>query len=214
MFGFLKTLMSPAAKPLWIEAFHLDTPIKLPSKITTPLGSKVTVITVCVDIRYAMRDREIVVHKVRLSRGRVFEMSGQLVNVKAERLGEVWHASTLPVSESLLRQAVEQEIAIKGSNLRRMMTGSWLAANGSNIAQPVIDALNAKKSAAEIDSLLEAAGRSHRISFTYSSPKRGPERRVVLLHGAAGNSIRTTDTKDQDTKMFRIDRIANVQFDG
>lgn len=213
MFGFLKALVSSAGKPLWIEAFHLDTPIKLPTKIETPGGAKVTVITACVDVRYEIRDKQIVIKRVRLSRGKVFEAAGQKVNVAA-RSGEVWFARELPITEAVLRKAVEYEIAPSDSNLRRMMIGKWLGANGESIAQPVIDALNARQSAAHIDSLIEIAGRSHRISFTYHSPKKGAERRVVLLHGAAGDTIRATDAKDYEAKTFRIDRMSNVQLDG
>lgn len=213
MFGFLKSLVSPAGKPLWIDAFHLDTPIKLPTRIQSPGGSKVTVITVCVDVRYEMRDKQIVIKQVRLSRGKLFEAAGKNVNV-ASRSGEVWFARELPITEAVLRKAVEEEISPRDSNLRRMMIGQWLGANASSIAQPVIDAINARRSAKEIDSLLEAAGRSHRISFTYESPNKAAERRVAVLRSATGDSVRATDTKDHETKSFRIDRMTNVRFDG
>ena len=198
---------------MWIEAFDLDTPIKLPSKVETPLGSKVSVVNLCVDVQYEVRDRQIVIKQARISsRGRPGP-SGQMCNVKAARLGEVWYARQLPISRADLLNTIEQEIALSESNLRRRMIAKWLDGNGSSIAQPVIDALNARQSATEIEALIRTAGRGHRISFTYDSPQRGPERRVVILRGASGNSIRATDTKDDDEKNFRIDRIINVQLE-
>lgn len=68
MFGFFKRAFSSAAGTSYIEAFHLDTAIKLPQKIETPGGSKVTVIIPIVDIWYAIDGQAIEVRKVRLSK--------------------------------------------------------------------------------------------------------------------------------------------------
>jgi hypothetical protein len=212
MFGFLKSWASSVGKPMWIEAFHLDTPIKLPSKVETPLGSKVSVVTLCVDVQYEMLEKQIVVKQVRLSRGTEFGGTGQKVNVCAERVGEAWYASSLPISQADLMKTVQNEITPAGANLRRMMIGKWLDTNAASIAAPAIDAINARRSAAEIEALIKDAGRSHEVTFMYDSPEKGPERRSVVLRGASGDSIKTTDLKDGQSKKFRIDRITDVRF--
>jgi hypothetical protein len=145
MFEFLWALTSSAGQPLWIEGFWLDTSIKLSKKIETPLRSKVSIININVDVQYEMRDRQIIVKQVRLSRGTIFSASGHRINASSPRTGEAWLAATLPIPEAVLRKVVEQEIAPADANLRRMMVGKWLGTNAPRIAQPVIDALNARK---------------------------------------------------------------------
>ncbi len=213
MFGFLRSLISPVGKPLWITGFRLDTPVKLSKKVKTPGGSNLSVINIYVDVRYEMRDRQILIRQVRLSSGTVFQASGNRVNASSPRTGETWFESPSSIPEEVLRKAVEEEVTPADANLRRMMVGKWFGTNAQTIAQPVIDALNARKSAAEIESLIATAGRSHQISFTYESPQRGPERRVVVLRGASGELLKVTDTKDDLGKTFRIDRISNVRFE-
>ncbi len=67
MFGFLKRLFSnDTAGHLEVNAYWCETTIKLSNKIQTPLGSRVGVVKVCVDIQYSIDDDQITIRKVTL----------------------------------------------------------------------------------------------------------------------------------------------------
>jgi len=124
----LKNLFPPREETMWVEGFWCNTPVKLPNKITTPLGSKVTVVTMCVDVEYTMRERKIVVLKVRLAlknKG----ASGQPRNMSAERVGESFFAYSI-TPHSILLSLVDQELGREGSNMRRVMYGQWGGKHG------------------------------------------------------------------------------------
>jgi hypothetical protein len=127
MFGFLKRAFSSTAGTSYIEGFHLDTAVKLPQKIETPGGSKVSVIIPVVDIWYAINGQAIDVRKVRLSK--TGGMLGHMRVNMASKRGEAFYAQGV-CGESQLREAVEKEIAKNNSGLKRMMFGRWKAEHG------------------------------------------------------------------------------------
>jgi hypothetical protein len=90
MFGFLKRTISSTASTSYIEGFHLDTAVKLPQKIETSGGSKVSVIIPVVDIWYAINGQVIEVRKVRLSKKG--GMLGHLRMNMASKAGEAFYA--------------------------------------------------------------------------------------------------------------------------
>ena len=129
MFGMLKRLFGPAgSKPLELKSYScLFSSIKLPWKVKTPGGSRVSVISPCVDIRFSILHGEIVLHRVRLSRGGTTILgSSKPLNVSSTRTGEAWYTSRL-CPESQLVEAVQRELTLSKSPLRRFMLEEWRA---------------------------------------------------------------------------------------
>jgi hypothetical protein len=124
MFGFLRRAFSSTAGTSCIRDFHLDTALKLPKKIDTPGGSKISVVLPMVDVWYSIDGQTIRIRKVRLAK--TGGMLGHLRMNMASKAGEAFYAQGI-CSESQLREAVETEIARKDSGLKRMMFGRWKA---------------------------------------------------------------------------------------
>ena len=124
MFGFLKRAFSSTAGTSYIEAFHLDTAIKLPQKIETPGGREASVIFPVVDIWYAIDGQAIHARTVRLSK--TGGTLGHLRMNMSSKRGEAFYAQGV-CNEPHLREAVEKEISKSNSGLKRMMFGRWKA---------------------------------------------------------------------------------------
>jgi hypothetical protein len=212
MFGLLKRLFGNGSRDrLVLDGFWCDTPIKLPTKAQTPMGSRVSVVNVCVDIQYSIEGDNIVLHRVQLARGggRIAG-SSTAVNVASERTGEAWSTSQI-CPESYLVEAVQQDLSWEESRLRRIMIGKWRDANRGALVESLVDGLNAEGSPDQIARLVSTAGRGNDIIFTYTKPKGLSETRHVSVQGVSGNSIRARDHKDGKVKNFRIDRISNAR---
>lgn len=130
MFRWLKSLFyRRGSDTLLVEGYWCASKITLPTKVRTPLGGNVTIITACVDIHYVVEDNNIAVRRVKLSRtGGGVMGSGSAVNVAAQRRGEAWYARDI-CPEFTLKKAVESDLASKKSHLRRMMLVKWRDAN-------------------------------------------------------------------------------------
>lgn len=212
MFGLLKRLFGSASgNRLVVDGFWCESPIKLPTKARTPMGSKISLVKVCVDIHYSIEGDNIVLHRVQLSRagGRIAG-STTGVNVASERTGEAWSASEI-CRESYLVEAVQQDLSSEDSRLRRIMVGKWRDVNRDALVESLADALNAQASPDQIARLISSAGRGNDVIFTYTKPKGVSETRHVSVQGVSGNSIRARDHKDGEVKNFRIDRISDAR---
>jgi hypothetical protein len=203
-------LSQPAViKNLVVEGFWCESVVRLPVKVETPLGGKVSSVRVCVDVTYAMEGRNVVLQEVRLSRA-----GGQLgdasINVASERTGEGWFASDI-CPESYLIEAVQKELSLKDSQLKRVMLGKWYGANREAYAGSLVDALNAHATPDEIADVLSRTGYGVDLVFTYTKPTGDAEVRQVTVMGVFKDSIRAQDSKDGVVKSFRIDRISKVQ---
>jgi hypothetical protein len=211
MLGLLRGLLGGHAdRPLVIEGYWCESSVKLREKVRTPLGSTISVATVCVDISYSLKDGSPVVHRAILSRsgGRLGDGS---INVAAERTGEAWYASAV-CSESLLLEVVEKDLAMRGSRLRKLMLAAWPEANAGTNTTSLVDALNSGATANEIARIIADGARGTEIVFGYSKPGCPLENRHVLVQGVSGESLRAEDHKDSKTKNFRLDRISNVRL--
>jgi hypothetical protein len=198
-------------KTLVVEAFWCESPIKLPTKVQTPLGRRVTVINVCVDVHFSFEDGNVVLQRVALSRGGGRISGSSLpINVSSQRTGEAWYASSI-APESALIEAVKRDLSVDESRLGRIMLGKWRAQNRPALVRSLVDALNAHASPEEIEGLITTAGRGNDIVFTYTKANGASETRRVCVRGVLGNSIRATDRKDEKVKSFRIDRITNAR---
>ncbi len=172
MFRILKRLFASKSNDrLTFEGYWCASTIKLPGKVKTPLGSNISVIQVCVDIDYSVQDGNVTLHRVWLSRrGGTISDSSVSMNVAAARIGEGWLASNI-CAESLLVQAVDEDLKRDDSQLQKMMIAKWRSRNRNYLAKSLADALNAHASAEEIGSLLANKGRGHAIVFRYTKPK-------------------------------------------
>jgi hypothetical protein len=210
MFGFLRRLFGGGGKShLSIDAFWCESPVKLPDKVKTPLGSSVTVVNVCVDIEYSIQEEEVVLRRVRMSPGGG-QCGNMSVNVAGTRTGEAWYAAYI-CPESHLVEAVQKDLSADDSRLRKIMFGKWRSIHGAELAQSVADALNEQLPPAEIGALIASAGHGNEITFTYTMPNGNSETRHVSVQGVSGQSLRGRDHKDDQVKSFRIDRITNAK---
>lgn len=108
------------------ESWWCTKPVRLARKTRTPLGSEITVATLCVDIDYtAAEDGRVFVHAVRLSGGAKME-GGAIVNAASVR-GEAFRWNGDMPSETML-QAVAADITDPSTGLRSRMLGKWRAA--------------------------------------------------------------------------------------
>lgn len=213
MFGWLKSLVDKSSEPrLVVEGCRLDTSIKLSHPITTPGGSRVTLISFCVNVHYSMDNQgNPVIHRVQLWHpdGSVSDVLARC-NVFATHKGEAWYASSFQ-PESALMLAVEAELALKDSWLRRMMMGRWRAENRGELAQSIAESLNNRSEPEPISKLIATAGRGKEISFTYTKTDGIYRTRQVSVVGVSGNLLRARDLEDGEFKSFRIDRISNAR---
>jgi hypothetical protein len=128
MAGFFSRLFGGSSAATCCYVGHwCETPIKFSNKVETPLGSKVTKVKVCVDIWYSVKDGQIVVERVRLSKGGS-SLGGKSVNVATMR-GEAFCVARI-CDEAFLKQAVENDLE-DDKNLRKRMLAKWRGEHGS-----------------------------------------------------------------------------------
>jgi hypothetical protein len=212
MLGLLKRLFAGGgSRQLVIDAHWCASSVKLPAKVKTPLGSNVSVVNVCVDIRYSLDRGNIALHQVQLSRGggRITGSNAPF-NVASVRTGEAWFASNI-CHESQFLDAVQMDLSAKDSLLRRIILGESRDVNRDSLAQSLADAFNSHASPDEIAQLISTAGRGMGIQFTYTKPNGDSETRRVSVQSVSGNSIRARDHKDGHVKNFRLDRISQAR---
>ena len=182
MLGFLKRLFaSDSASSLIVEAYWCETPIKLPAKVQTPLGSNVSVVKLCVDIHYSIDGDRVLLHQVKMARGGSSIMgSSASINIASDRTGEAWFTSYL-CPEQNLAEAVENDLSSKGSRLCKIMFGKWREANRGELVKSLADALNAQAPPDQIADLIANAGRGNEIVFTYTKPNGDSGTRHVTV---------------------------------
>jgi hypothetical protein len=220
MLGFLKTLFSGFTST--VDAYWLETAIRLPKKVRTPSGGNVTIVNVCVDVTYILDGSEIIITSAELSRSGGF-LSPREVNVSSQRTGEIWYATSLPVSNASFRDAAKNDLMNPKSGLRRIIFGkarnmdrsSAERSNGTSfdLSLDLVRALNSQATTEEIQRILDGGSIHSHITFQYKKPDSESRKRRVVVHGTKGRSIIVTDKSDGNRKYFRIDRISNARVD-
>jgi hypothetical protein len=212
MLRLLRSLFRRAGSgPLVVEGYWCESEIKLPTKVRTPLGGNITLVTVCVDIRYSVENGNIAVRGVQFSRsGSSLMGSSSALNVAAARRGEAWHATYI-CPESTLKAAVENDLACEKSRLSRIMMSRWREANSGSLQQSLAVAINNHASPDEIQQLISEVDREYDITFKYTKPDGSSITRRATVLGVSGASLRARDHKDGEVKSFRIDRISNAR---
>ncbi len=114
----MPTSVSASRSAATVTAFTLEAPIKLETPVRTPLGSAVTSIRPCVDVWCRVHGDEIAVDDVKLA---IRGLGSLPVNVVAHRTGEAWLAHESLFSNDQLTAAVEVEIAMPNSSLRKLI---------------------------------------------------------------------------------------------
>lgn len=127
MFSRLKALLSKKSSSLLvIEGYRLQTSVKLDKPIRTPSGSRVTLVSFCVNVHDSMdKDGNPKIHKVDLwqPRDSVTDFLARC-NIAATHTGEAWHSKTCR-PESALKVAAQAELELKNSALLRIMKGRY-----------------------------------------------------------------------------------------
>ncbi|MDA8745481.1 hypothetical protein N9N28_12680 [Rubripirellula amarantea] len=220
MFGFLKTLLSDTAGS--VDAYWLETAIRLPRKVRTPSGGNVTIVNACVDVTYAVNGKEITITGASLSRSGGF-LGPREINVSAQRTGEAWYATSLPVSNGSLREAAQNDLKNPKSRLRRIIFGKAGERNRRpterskgtrfDLSLDLVRALNSHASAEDVQRVLDNGSIHSHITFQYKKADGRSRKRHVVVHGTKGRSIAATDKSDEKRKYFRIDRISGAKVD-
>ncbi|MCE9618426.1 MAG: hypothetical protein K8R92_00770 [Planctomycetes bacterium] len=112
----------------WLHAFWQEKPISI-SKMKTPGGSTVTKVKLCLDICFSIKDGEVVVHDVCLSKRSGGIMGATRTgghNATADRTGETWTLSPkIGVCKEDLIGWAKAESVLMGGLLRRTMWAKW-----------------------------------------------------------------------------------------
>jgi hypothetical protein len=213
MFRWLKSRAATHRDPqLVVEGYRLDTTVKLAHPIRTPGGSRVTLVSFCVNVHYSIdKAGNPTVHRVALWQpdGSVTDRLARC-NVFATHKGEAWHATTVE-PEALLRIAVNAELALENSGLRRIMLGRWRAEVRDTLAQSVADLLNEGAKPEHIAKLLDTARASCTLAFVYTKSDGSSLLRNVRLTSVSGNMLRAHDLDDGEFKSFHIERISKAR---
>jgi len=213
MFGWLKSLTDKSAEPLLVvEGYRLETTVKLAHPIRTPGGSRVTLVSFCVNVHYSMDEGGTpVIRRVQLWQPDE-NITGVLArcNVFATYKGEAWHSVSCE-PESLLNLAVQAELALQDSRLRRIMVGRWRAQNHGKHAQSIVDSLNNRGDPEQLAKLINATGYGKEIAFTYAKSDGTSRTRKVSVIDVTGHWLRAQDLEDSEFKTFRLDQISNAR---
>ena len=214
MFGLLKHFFSrepSATASCCFRNYWCRRGLKLPTAVRTPLGSRVRVLDVCVDIWYRVCGSDIQITRVRLAQegGLLGRMR---INVAASRLGEAWMASSICRPERL-KHVVSAELADETSPLRGLMLAKWRGERFDEAAEVLIRRLNGSPDASSVSAAIEAGAKGVEITFCYTKPHQTPEVRHVAIVGTRGQCLMAIDKKDQGIKNFHLDRISEARLD-
>ena len=113
-------------RPCTLEGYWCQSPIRLARPVTTPLGGRVSVLTVCVNIRYSVQNGVIVLHGAELTQPKGTGLEG--VNMLSQRRGEAFRATRVYPEEELLR-VVRTDLCFAPSYLGRQLLKNWREAN-------------------------------------------------------------------------------------
>jgi hypothetical protein len=180
-------MKSPPSNICVLEGFWCNTAIKLSSPVQTPLGSRVTLIKVCVDIKFSI-DKDIILHVVELSQPKGGGLAS--CNMSSVRRGEAWRAlGTNLAAESLLQKAVRGDLADERCRLRKLMLKVWHNRNRETFGQSLADSLNSGTSPEAIEGLIRTFGQGIPVVFLYTKEDGTAERRRVFVMGASGECL-------------------------
>ena len=196
------------------KAWFCESRVKLSSKVSTPMGSKLTVVMPTVDIDFTVIDARVILRHVRMSRsGGNIMGSSQAVNAHSPYTGEAWYEANL-CKEALLIDAVERELTKNVHGLRSRLFKLWYV-------NAFVESLNAKKSIEDIVHCLSQAQyrrRKVRILFSYERQDGIKEQYGVIVLSVSKHSIigcqideYVSYDEEEDAEEFRLDRISNVQ---
>lgn len=211
MFRWLKSWASDRDHPyLVVEGYCLDNSIKLSKPVTTPGLGKVTLLSFCVNVAYSIPwGDEPIIHHVELWQPYAHTKEPLArCNVFSTRRGEAWHAESF--AESVLRAAVQNDLAQANSRLRRIMLAKWRDNNPAAFNQSIADAFN-NRNIARINELIARGGRGKVLVFAYAKSDGSTRDRKVTISSVSDNLLRATDVEDGTVKSFRLDRISNVR---
>ncbi len=99
-------------------------PIKLPYILESPLGGRITSVSVFVDFDYSIFGQEVTIHRARLARSGL-GIGGCPINVMSKRSGEAWFSQNEVCEEWALIDAITKELRRTDSQLRRLVFGKW-----------------------------------------------------------------------------------------
>jgi hypothetical protein len=136
MLRWLTTLLPTRRATCVVESYWCSNSIKLPKKAKTPLGSSVTLITVCLDIEYSIKAGQITVCRARLAKNAPGLIPNQPANMSATRTGEQFYATDF-TPESALIEVAEKELAEPHDSLRKIMFGKWRDTYGREELPPL-----------------------------------------------------------------------------
>ena len=215
MFEFLRNLMGNKASnttgggnSFRVEAYDIRSPIKLPKPIQTPLGGRVTVVRPVVNIDYRITQGQVELLRVAMSQtGGSIPGSSMRLNIVADKTGEAFFVSHLE-PESLLYEHVMKDVLEPSSYLRsHMFSVAGLDTPQLRSAPRMAVAEDSPPSSLR-DEMVRLAGMDGFLSFTYHSPTKGAERRVVTVQRFDGDGVWALDHKDSKRKRFLLSRIS------
>lgn len=212
MLDWLKSFFGTAPSR-WsgVIAYQLDTSIKLRHPITTPCGSRVTVVSFCVNVHYSLDNAGVIsVRHVELWQPprRTGDSLGR-ANMFATHTGEAWCCNDIKPRE-VLRLAVEAELATPASNLRTIILGRHYAERRDTIADSLVQLLNEHRPPEEIGVFLKAASIGCELSFVYTKADGSSRLRKLNVIDVFGGLLRGYDLEDGQFKSFYIDRISDA----
>lgn len=212
MFKYLKSIFTSTSDE-WccVEGYWCESNLRLHDKVETPLGSRVTIVNVCVDVYFNLEGEDVSIGKVQMSRvGGTISGSTKAINVASTRTGEAWFSSYM-CSERQLIEIVKRDLDAKNSNLRKIMFRVKRNSNPDLYTSEAIEALNASEPVEVIEKLIPQVSGGLDVSFIYTKSDGTSNSREVTIFGTSGNSVRGRDHRDGKSKLFRIDRMKHVQ---
>lgn len=121
--GFLQKIFGSQPRHR-LCGYWCETEVRLSRKIATPMGGKVSIVQVCVDIDYDIRDDVVHILRVQMATsGSGIMGSEQAMNMAAPRRGEAWYdRGTIPAAA--LTNIVADELRANGSRLEQRIRAS------------------------------------------------------------------------------------------
>lgn len=190
-----------------LECYWCDTPIRCDNKITTPGGSKVTVLKVCLDIAFSIRNRQVSLGDVELSDGGRILGTRMKVNMSSERTGEAWHAKAFHPRDVLRQVAISDLNDADGNGrLMKALFGQWKSEGLSYQTGE----LRGNSDDLSHTNTSDYVSSGDVLEFDYEKPGKGvSHRRVVVLY-AVEDRVFARDEKDGEAKVFLRSRMSSV----